>query len=230
MKWLLGRPVEPTPDPEVVLTAKAAREALFAYMDGVLKPLGFDQRATGSWFRDRLPEFLDLVCVSTSVSDPRGSLKANVLIGMHGERLQRAFKKLQGERYTIIEPSVTTNVGYLMPEGQFKTWRFRRDVPSLEEEKALEMADAIRRFGIPWLAKIDSLDAIRKAIELNSGWQDVKIPLFELLYGNREAADLLAQRNLTRLESEGKSDASQDLLRRWIAEPELIDAIAITRK
>lgn len=225
--WLLGRPVEPTPDPEIVLTAIAAREALFTYLDNVLKPLGFERRkAPDSWFRDRIPEFLDVICASTSVSDPSGSLKAHVLVGMHGEKFQRAFKKLQGERYQIIEPSFTTDLGYLMPDAQFKSWRFRRDVPNLEEAKAREMADGILKYGLPWLCRIDSLDAVRRAIESESGWRDVDMPLFELLYGDYQTANLLAQDNLRRLEAVGKPNSSLEILKRWVAEPELISEIA----
>jgi hypothetical protein len=81
------------------------------------------------------------------------------VVGVRDQELERLLAELRGERFRpYLPPTVSTPLGYLMPEQWYKTWTFEtlESVP----EQAKDMTEAIVAYGVPFMQQTSARDTL----------------------------------------------------------------------
>ena len=88
-----------------------------------------------------------------------------------------------------MQPTVTISLGYLMPDRQYAYWQV--DAGTLAA--AADLAQAVGRYGLPFMRSLVDLDALRATAERGLGPNlEYRMPvIFALLGRGAEASDRL---------------------------------------
>ncbi len=115
-----------------------------------------------------------------------GVLQINPVVGVRHQKLESRVAELLGQKpHQYIPASISTNVGYLMPEQKYVAWSFQEDANC--DAPVAEMVAAIGRFGRPFMEQNATLATLHNAL-LNS---KRGTPPDQLDYRIAAAADLL---------------------------------------
>ena len=95
-----------------------------------------------------------------------GVLQINPVVGVRHQKLESRLAELLGQKpHQYVPASISTNIGYLMPEREYVTWSFQENTSC--EAPIAEMAAAIAKFARPWMKQNAILAALYSAL-LNS--------------------------------------------------------------
>jgi len=180
------------------------KQQLAAMVESTLGPLGFVVPKGGStWHRKRCEDFLDVVVVNTLEDAPGEPVRGNVRLSIHCEKLERLTSAVTGQKYTLIRPTFTTYISYVMPEKIFRSWHFDREQEHFDAETARSLCQAIIEYGFPWFQQYTSLESLRSGIQQYGLRRDVAFALIllEETLGNRASAVSLARAEIAKLES-----------------------------
>ncbi len=97
--------------------------------------------------------------------------------------------------------TISTNIGYVMPQESYYRQLFRgaADV----DVGIRELTDVVRAFGLPFMRRNCTLQALRESMEGHLGWPDnisYSLPVAYLLLGKTEVAHERIARRLYKLE------------------------------
>ncbi len=117
-----------------------------------------------------------------------GVLQINPVVGVRHQKLESRVAELLGQKpHQYIPASISTNVGYLMPEKKYVAWSFQEDANC--EAPVAEMVAAIEKFGRPFMEQHAALATLNHAL-LNS---KRSTPPDQLDYRIAAASDLLGK-------------------------------------
>lgn len=171
------------------------RERIYGIIEDHLVPYGFARKKPKDiWFRARADEFLDVVSIQTITPfGPTELVLGNVRVGVHCEKINRAFDGLRNDTYENAAPTFTNYIGYIMPQEKFIEWRFPRD--RFAEDEARKMAETIVQFGLPWFLQFTTLESLRHGIATYSlkGPREIKLALLDNMLGHPESAIQILQ-------------------------------------
>lgn len=146
---------------------KHLREIIAAMSQEVkaeLIELGFRKRTGDVFTRDIGGEMLGRIGFIRATYNNRGPLDVTPVIGIRDQEVERRIAELLDERFHhYSSATVSTPVGYLMPEQTYRLWR----IASLAEvpRQVRDMVTAIENCGIPFMqanASHEALVAIMK--------------------------------------------------------------------
>lgn len=134
-----------------------------------LTPHGFTTNGErGALARRRGASVRDQVILLTDISDHDGPvwITANLRV----QAVQPPATP--GNRPSPI--ALNWNIGYLMPARNWQQWSFSREVFDLQEAERL--ASCIITYGLPWLARFESSEAIRAELNMKQppGFADLR--------------------------------------------------------
>jgi hypothetical protein len=89
----------------------------------------------------------------------------NPVIGVRSEQIEGLLKQLGGEVRGRLAVTISTAVGYLMPEKRFLEWLFDQSPSSDHASEAKRIALAIEIYGIPFMRGTASLEALIDNLE-----------------------------------------------------------------
>jgi len=101
--------------------------------------------------------------IASSRSD--GLIGVNPVVGVRSEQVEILVKQLGGETRGGPSATVSTALGYLMPEKRFLEWLFEQSPGFDYVSEAKKIALAIESYGIPFMRTTASLGAVIENLE-----------------------------------------------------------------
>jgi hypothetical protein len=120
---------------------------LLATFEAAFRPLGFSFDETHRVFRRQRGEVTDILSVPIDLRDDAAGEMAVLVISVNLSVVR-----------TDTKEAITRNIGYLMPGHEWHEWEI--DAGSATDRLAVDVASAIRRFGLPWLASYQTPEQI----------------------------------------------------------------------
>ena len=171
---------------------KASKELIREVMQIIQRKLvdnGFKKRSGPILTLDLSAEFLGWLGLNRAVQRGDGSLAINPVIGVRYQRLERVYSDLMDEKFhTYIPPTLSVNIGYLMPENSYKTWLFNEKT---ENQRIVDdMVAAIDKYGISFMDSMSNEDAILEALKVSDysmpESRKFRLPLINYMHGDIE--------------------------------------------
>lgn len=104
-------------------------------------------------------------------------------------KLEMQLRKLGSSKYPdYVGAMLCSPIGYLMPANEYIEWKFTIDEDVDEEANA--MADAIIKYGIPYVEKLADRDDVVHNLEIGKygGSREFTLPILHYLQGNNTRA------------------------------------------
>jgi hypothetical protein len=191
---------------------------VFALAAEQLARIGFQKRRTDIFTVTVNEEVVGWLGLNKALY--RGSiLQVNPVVGVRHQKLESRVAELLDQRpHQYIPASISTNVGYLMPEKKYAVWSFQEGTNC--KKTVSEMVAAIERFGNPFIQQTSTLAAISTTL-FNSkrgtppDQLDYRIAVAADLLGKHAEAEAFVGSKLREVES--RSDEAADCFRRFAA-------------
>jgi hypothetical protein len=88
-----------------------------------------------------------------------GAVDVSPVVGVRHGECERIVARLGDSRDDgVIPPTLSVQLGYVMPEADYRYWRF--DDPALAPRVAEELVGALREHGMPWAEQYADLERI----------------------------------------------------------------------
>jgi hypothetical protein len=180
-----------------------------------LERVGFRKRSGWIFTVSMAPDVLGWLGLNRAVGRPEPVLEVNPVVGIRHQQIERELAILLGEGFhPYVPPTVSSNLGYLMPEGRYRAWLFDAANAS---GTASDMASAIERYGVPFMRSSSALPALVEAMTSgNLGVQDqlaYRVPIAYRLMGNHTAARQTLEDAIAKLG--GRADAAAERFREF---------------
>lgn len=149
----------------------------------------------------------------------------NVTIGVFYKEVDEVYSKLTGySGYSYMQPTIGSQLGYLMPINDFYEWEFIDDADN--SKKISDIFDNIIKYGFPYQAKMSDFDNLFNAYYrkdsgvLNVARQEI-MPILYYMKGEKEKGvefikETIAQRSVRPTDEEllaGRAPKSTIILR-----------------
>lgn len=185
--------------------AKAACQA-------VLTGLGMRKRAGTTYTFDVTPEVLGFVGLNVAANRPTGPFSVNPVVGSRHQELEKVVAELTGEKpSTYTPPTISSPLGYLMPDRRFAEWEFG-DAASVDAT-ATALGAALEQHGVPFVRSHTTLEVIVEALQSGDyGFPQqnaVRVPVGLALLGSVAEGRRALQREVSAL------GERQDLASQW---------------
>src|SRR5207248_2932149 len=132
---------------------------------GPLASIGFKKRAGGIFTAELGDEVLGWVGLNrASEHQPKGHFEVNPVIGIRLQRVEHEVARLSSRGFhPYLPPTVSTPLGYLMPEARYKAWIIRS--PDGPPAAVRLVADAIDAYGLPFIKANAANDAVVQLLD-----------------------------------------------------------------
>ena len=121
-------------------------------------------RSGDHYFLQGGPRVSGLASVTVTTHRGDGYIGVGPFIGIEHESIRDALNQLLGKRKGTL-PSLTSQIGYLMPEKRSLEWLLDPAQPVTQREELLHVSTAIGLYGARFLQEFGSLDAIVRCLE-----------------------------------------------------------------
>lgn len=94
----------------------------------------------------------------------RDTIFVGPAVGLRHEHVEQLLSQLVGtrQRPSAVSPTITTNIGYVMPERRYLEWEFGPEGDL--KAGAEDLAQAVERYGLPFMKEHGSLPGIIDAL------------------------------------------------------------------
>jgi hypothetical protein len=117
-----------------------------------------------------------------------GTLFINPVIGVINNYVEELYSKLTGiDTVSIFFPTISTPIGYLMPENIFLEWEYseQKDITYLNST----LISAIEKFGFPFMEKYKAQDELLTCFKqnkfINNQSKDYRLPILYYIMGEK---------------------------------------------
>lgn len=101
---------------------------------------------------------------------PAGEVEVGPVVGVRHQRVERIVAECRDEGFHPYEPpTVSTPLGYLLPEARYIAWIFGADTPA--EDVARGMTSAIEEHGLSFMRTTSTLPELCRRLEEGMGFQ-----------------------------------------------------------
>lgn len=146
-----------------------------------------------------------------------GIVQINPVVGIRHQKLETVVADLLGQKPDqYVTASISTNVGYLMPEKKYAAWSFQEGDNG--EALVAGMVAAVDKFGRPFMEQAATLEAIYNTL-LNSKRGtppdplDYRIAVASVLLGKRAEAKTFVDAKLREIGN--RTDAAAECFRKF---------------
>jgi hypothetical protein len=140
------------------------QKSIHSEVAGYLLSLGF-QSARDRWKIQIASEIVGSVGLNISSHRPDGYFGVSPLIGIEFEPLRLLLNSLMRTPKATRQMSLTTMLGYLMPEGKFLEWLLDSKQPVTQRNELRNMCKAIELYAIPFMHRLSTLAQIVDHLE-----------------------------------------------------------------
>ncbi len=163
---------------------------------------GYKKR-TGQIFTLELStEFLGWLGLNRAVNRGDGSMAINPVVGVRFQVLEHTLARIMDEDpQTYVPPTISINVGYLMPESTYQTWVFEERADN--QKTMVEMLSAVEKYGRPFMISMADLESIQRAFEAKEYSlpenRKYRLPLIYHMRGEGDRVHAELQKELTEI-------------------------------
>lgn len=180
-------------------------------IESELRPLGF-HKSKGIYLCRLSEDASGWLGLNVAAHRNDGRVGINPVVGVRHERIENRIEELLGEKEKRLAPTISTSLGYLMPEGRYLEWLF--EPPSFDNASECEkIAKAIETYGVPFMKSNAALEDILQDLEqLRFASRDTAVyrfPIAYLLAGKTELAAVYVKKQLEELEERNDLAAQQ---------------------
>ncbi len=164
-------------------------------LERTLLKSGLRKRSAQVFTRDIAKEMLGWVGLNRAVNRQDGRLELNPVIGVRHERVEALVAKLSGVKYhAFTPPTLSTPLGYLMPNKEYKAWLFESGADNVLRVNRL--VEAVRTWGYSFMEANRTLpDLIETMVQSGFGYPHqnaYRIPVgYQLIGETRKAEDYI---------------------------------------
>lgn len=134
----------------------------------ILVASGLQKRNAQVFTRHLSEDVLGWVGLNRAVNREDEKLEINPVVGVRHQPLEALVAKLIGQKYhPYIPPTISTPLGYLMPNARYTAWFFENGTDNRAQVE--QMLEAIRKWGYPFMAANSSLHKLIETM-LHSGF------------------------------------------------------------
>ena len=134
------------------------------YVQDALGEHGYQKRAEQIFTLDLSDEFLGWLGLNRAIDRGDGALALNPVVGVRYQVMERTLAEITGEKFhAYIPPTVSVNVGYLLLENSYRSWRFEEG--GANQEKVLDMIAVVDKVGRPFMESMADLESLTVALE-----------------------------------------------------------------
>lgn len=146
-----------------------------------------------------------------------GEVEINPVVGVRHQGVERMVAECRGEKFHPYQPpTVSTPLGYLMPDGRYRAWVFSNDPPV--DVVAREITRSIEEHGLPFMRSTAALPELCRRLEEGMGFEHQLVyrrPVALLIAGHPQRAREDLDDALAKLGD--RDDLAADELRRFAA-------------
>lgn len=140
-----------------------------AAVRGPLGELGFAKRAGQVFTVNLSAEVLGWLGLNSASKRLAGAVEVHPVVGARHQVVERFVAELRGERFHPYQPpTVSTPLGYLMPQGSNRAWLFEEGSDPVAV--GADLATAVSEFGLPFMRETDELEAFLAWIDQGFGF------------------------------------------------------------
>ncbi len=137
---------------------------IMKYVQDALGEHRYRKRVEQIYTIDLSDEFLGWLGLNRAIERGDGALALNPVVGVRYQTMERTLAEITGEKFhAYIPPTVSVNVGYLMPENSYRSWRFEEG--GLNKQKVLDMVAIVEKVGRPFMSTMADLESLTEALE-----------------------------------------------------------------
>ena len=197
----------------MVTTSKQMIVEITEIVQRLLRQSGLEKR-TAQIFTRKLPgETLGWVGLNRAINRGDGKLEVNPVIGLRHQRLESLVAELIGLKdHPYIPPTISTPIGYLMPENSYVSWLF--EPGENHSREAQRMVQSITTYGYPFMSANNTLASLIDKMLAGFGHPHqlkFRIPAAYLLVSETQMAEDCVNQELNALC--GRDDAAADQYR-----------------
>ena len=122
-----------------------------------------------------------------------GEVEINPVVGVRHQAVEQLVAELRGEKFHAYQPpTVSTPVGYLMPDERYEAWIITDDA----DEQAAGLVAAVERYAVPFMRSTSGLEALCCRLDDRMGFDHQLVyrrPVAWLLAGDVDRASALIE-------------------------------------
>lgn len=145
---------------------------------------------TGVYTLDLSSGFLGWLGLNEATDREDGSFRINPVVGVLSDEIERLVVELSAqEANEYYPPTISRNIGYVMPQHSYYSQVF--GVEDHVEHDVMELASAVRVFGLPFMNSNSTVEALCESMERRLGLLDhisYALPVGYMLLGKPERA------------------------------------------
>jgi hypothetical protein len=187
-------------------------DALVA-LRGPLERLGFRKRGGQIYTIDLGEDVLGWLGLNkASQHRSPGQVEVNPVIGVRHQQVERLVAELLAQPFHDYQPpTVSSPVGYLLPERKYTSWLLGEGA---SPEAVEDLLAAVEGTALPWMRSLLGLTELREALDARLGHQpEYRLPIVLALQGEHAEAASVLQKSVDQLG--GRTDAAAELLRQY---------------
>jgi hypothetical protein len=174
------------------VSAKTTTTTATSVVKPMLAQLGFRKRAGDVFTVELARDSVGWLGLNRATRHrPGGEVEINLVVGVRSEEVERIVAELRGEKFhTYMPATVSTSLGYLMPEHRYRAWVFAQE-PS---ETATEMVEAVATYALPFMHRLTDLSALCEELDRGLGYEHQVVyrrPVAWMLLGDLAHAHLV---------------------------------------
>ena len=183
------------------MAAKSLLADVLKVAERELKLLGF-RKTKGVYIRDLTEEAVGWVGLNTASHRSDGRVGINPVVGVRHRNVESMLEEFMAEKDSGLPPTISTAVGYLMPEGCYMEW-FYEPAPFDYESECGRMGKAVEVYGIPFMDSNGKLLEIVQDLEtlrfVSKDAAVYKLPVAYILSGRGESGTAYVENQLKEL-------------------------------
>lgn len=120
---------------------------------------------------------------------PAGEFEVNPVVGIRHQGVERVVAELRNEKFHgYLPPTVSSPLGYLMPESRYRAWIVRVDDPGPSVE---DLVAAVSEYALPFMESGSTLTALCELMSEGLGFEHqlvYRLPVAWMLAGDLDRA------------------------------------------
>ena len=155
---------------------------------------GFKRKKLNNYIRIKDGNVIQDIGFTTTTHGERHVIYLNPVVGVIYKDVDEIMVQLREGTNSCLEmytPMISLPIGYLMPDNDFKEWKFTIDKDVNEDVD--NMARAIINYGLPYLEELSNMDQVIHGLVASQysyigEAKDYILPVLYYLHGNSEQA------------------------------------------
>lgn len=189
---ILGRFL--SPNPYVLFLMKEQKKKIQLLLEEHFSQYGFKKKKLNNYIRIKDGNVIQDIGFTTTTHGERHVIYLNPVVGVIYKDVDEIMVQLREGTNSSLEmytPMISLPIGYLMPDNDFKEWKFTIDKDVNEDVD--NMARAIINYGLPYLEELSNMDQVIHGLVASQysyigEAKDYILPVLYYLHGNSEQA------------------------------------------